>query len=252
MIFILANGVRQLLASRDVRRVGFERMKRLLGMKNMYPAAASIAAVLMLAGCSVVGIRSGYEEPTFSVVDRVDDDVEVRDYAPRLAVSATVEESDEKAGRNQAFQILFDYISGANRGSKKVAMTVPVEVESSAEKIAMTVPVETSATVDGKTTMRFFLPSELTRATAPEPTDTRVQIEEVPETTQAVLRFTGLGTLSQIRQREVALLDALDGSSWSVAGEPMTLFYDPPWTLPFFRRNEVVIPVSRKENLAGD
>ncbi len=221
-------------------------------MKNMYPAVASFAAALMLAGCSVVGIRSGYEEPAFSVVDRIGNDVEIRNYPPRLAVSTTVERNDEKAGRNQAFQILFDYISGANQGSNKVAMTVPVEVASSAEKIAMTVPVETSATVEGKTTMRFFLPSEFTRASAPVPTDARVQIEEVPLSTQAVLRFTGLGNPSQLRQREAALLNALDGSDWSVAGEPMTLFYDPPWTLPFLRRNEVVISVSRKENLASD
>lgn len=216
----------------------------------MYPAVASFAVALMLAGCSVVGIRSGYEEPAYSVVDRISGDVEIRNYAPRLAISTTVEENDEKAGRNQAFQILFGYISGANRGSAKVAMTVPVEVASSAEKIAMTVPVETSATVEGKTTMRFFLPSEFTRASAPVPTDARVQIEEVPLTTQAVLRFTGLGNPSQLRQREAALLKALDVSDWSVAGETMMLFYDPPWTLPFFRRNEVVVPVTREENLA--
>lgn len=217
----------------------------------MYPAVVSVAAAFILAGCSVVGIRSGYEEPAFSVVDRVDGDVEIRNYGPRLAASTTVEENDEQAGGNQAFQILFDYISGANMGSAKVAMTVPVEV-ASAEKIAMTVPVETSATVEGKTTMRFFLPSEFTVTTAPVPTDARVQIEQVPEATQAVLRFTGLGSTAQVQQRRAALLEALDRSDWSVAGEPTTLFYDPPWTIPFLRRNEVVIPVNRNENFTDD
>lgn len=215
----------------------------------MYPAVASFAAALMLTGCSIVGIRSGYEEPAFSVVDRIGEDVEIRSYGPRLAASTTVEQNDENAGRNQAFQVLFDYISGANTGSTKVAMTVPVEVVS-AEKIAMTVPVETSSTVNGKTSMRFFLPSEFTVQTVPAPTDERVQIEEIPETTQAVLRFAGLGNPSQLRQRQAALLEALEGSDWSIAGEPMTLFYDPPWTLPFLRRNEVVVPVMRAENLA--
>ena len=91
--------------------------------------------------------------------------------------------------------------------------------------------------------MRFFLPSEFTVTTAPAPTDARVQIEEVPLTTQAVLRFTGLGSPSHLRQRQAALLDTLNGSDWLVASEPKTLFYDPPWTLPFLRRNEVAVAV---------
>ncbi|MEM9440090.1 MAG: heme-binding protein [Pseudomonadota bacterium] len=217
-------------------------------MRSNYPVFVSLAAALILAGCSVVGIRTGYEEPSYSVVDRIGDDLEIRTYAPRLAASATVDETEENAGRNQAFRILFDYISGANIGSAEIAMTVPVEVPSAGEKVAMTVPVETSANVEGRTTMRFFLPSEFTVATAPVPKDARVQIEELPETTEAALRFTGLGSLSSLRERRAELLRALDGSGWSVKGEPTTLFYDPPWTIPFLRRNEVLVPVARNKN----
>ena len=39
------------------------------------------------------------------------------------------------------------------------------------------------------------------------------------------------------------LLETLEQSSWDTAGEPVTYVYDPPWTIPFFRRNEIVIPV---------
>ena len=215
----------------------------------MYPAVASLAAAMMLAGCSVFGVRSGYEEPAYTVIDSIEGDVEIRSYQPRLAAKTVVEANGGSADRNEAFRILFDYISGANQGSAKVAMTVPVEV-SSATDIAMTVPVETSATADGRTMMRFFLPSEFSLATAPAPTDPRVQIEEVPETTKAVLRFTGFGNTSHLQQRQAELAEALNGSRWSVAGEPTALFYDPPWTVPFLRRNEIAIPVVGQDERA--
>jgi hypothetical protein len=105
----------------------------------------------------VIGIRSGYEQPP-TVLERIGDTVEVRRYDSRLAAEATVEAGTAEAGRKEAFRLLFDYISGANQGQSKVAMTAPVEVGAEADKIAMTVPVETGAFGKGRYTMRFFLP----------------------------------------------------------------------------------------------
>lgn len=209
----------------------------------MFRAVLTAAGALMLAGCSVVGIRSGYEEPDYSVVERLDDEVEIRRYADRLAAETSVEAADDGAGQNQAFRILFDYIAGANRSRSEVDMTTPVEVGSTAEEIAMTVPVETAALSGGPTTMRFFLPSGYTLANAPEPTDERVRIVERPGATEAVLRFSGLGGDAAIENNTGRLRDVLDGAEWAAVGEPMTLFYDPPWTLPWFRRNEIAILV---------
>jgi hypothetical protein len=109
----------------------------------------------------------------------------------------------------------------------------------------MTVPVETAA-APGTVTMRFFLPKELTEATAPAPNDPRVRIVPLPETTLAVLGYTGSTSVSAAAERKGELLDALDGSPWRPTAEPVTLFYDPPWTLPFLRRNEVAVPVERR------
>ena len=212
----------------------------------LHRAIATVAAALMLAGCSVVGIRSGYEQPDFTVVDRIADDVEIRSYPSRLAAEATVDAADDRSSRNEAFRLLFDYISGANRSQSAVDMTVPVEVASTAEKIAMTVPVETAAAASGRMTMRFFLPASYTPETAPEPADPKVRLVELPSTTEAVLRFSGLGGEARIVEESAQLREALDGSDWMLAGEATTLFYDPPWTLPFFRRNEIAIPVERK------
>lgn len=218
----------------------------------LHRAVATAAGAFMLAGCSVVGIRSGYEQPAFTVVDRIADNVEIRSYPSRLTAEATVDAEDGRSDRNQAFRLLFDYISGANRSQSEVAMTVPVEVTSTGETIAMTVPVETEASASGYATMRFFLPSNYTLANAPKPTDARVQIIELPSTTEAALRFSGLGGETKVKEKIAQLREALDGSDWMLAGEATTLFYDPPWTLPFFRRNEIAIPVERKSASADE
>jgi hypothetical protein len=116
----------------------------------------------------------------------------------------------------------------------------------------MTVPVETAAGEDGWYTMRFFLPSDYTSASAPEPTDRTVRIVELPETTVAVLRFSGSRDPEQLDGRTAELLSTLATSAWRPAGKSSSLFYDPPWTLPFLRRNEVAIPVTHTPDDSSD
>lgn len=199
---------------------------------------------LVLAGCSLVGVRSGYEQPTYAVVERLGDAVEVRRYGPRLAAETVVAGPDDEAARNTAFRTLFDYISGANRGGEEVAMTVPVETAGGS--IAMTTPVETGPAEDGGYAMRFFLPARFTEDTAPTPTDPRVRIVALPAGTLAVRRFTGSRDAEVVIREQEYLLRALEGSSWRPAGAPTALFYDPPWTIPFLRRNEVAMAVTRR------
>ena len=95
-------------------------------------------------GCSVFGIRSGYEQPSYVLVETLSDQIEMRHSAPRLAVETTVDIPDYDEGRNAAFRPLFDYISGANRTNESVAMTAPAEAALTSVEVSMTVPVETS------------------------------------------------------------------------------------------------------------
>ena len=205
---------------------------------------AVAAAALLLAGCSLVGIRSGYEQPTYQVLETIDGQVEIRRYPLRLAAETPVGAQDDQPARDAAFRTLFAYISGANEAQSEIAMTAPVETGASGEEITMTVPVETTAPDGGREIMRFFLPASYTAATAPEPTDPKVRIVEIPAMTLAVLRFSGFWDEETLRARGTELLAALDGSDWRPARTPSALFYDPPWTLPFLRRNEVAVPVT--------
>ena len=202
----------------------------------------ALVAPLFLAGCSVFGVRT-VAEPPFTVVDRPVDGMEVRRYAPRVAAEVRVA-AGEGRPESRAFRLLFDYISGANAGEQKIAMTAPVE--QAGTEIAMTAPVE-MGDQEGDFVMRFFLPEDFTLQTAPEPVDRRVELVELAAEHVAVEGFTGWWTRAGVARRQTALVARLEETAWRPTGPPTAWFYDPPWTLPFFRRNEVAVPVERHD-----
>lgn len=198
------------------------------------------ASALALGACSVIGVRSGTEEPRFEVVERLGE-VEIRRYAPRLAAETVVAAESAEAARQEGFRRLAGYIFGGNQGQSRIAMTAPVT--QGPQRIAMTAPVGQAAT-EGGWAIRFFMRADATRDTLPVPNDPRVAIVEVPAETVAVLRYSGLPTAAAAETRRAALLAALDGRQWQPAGPAQDWFYDPPWTLPPARRNEAVVPVT--------
>jgi hypothetical protein len=87
------------------------------------------------------------------------------------------------------------------------------------------------------------MPSKYTIETLPKPNNPAVEIVEVPGETFAVLRFSNSRSAEAVAEKAAELLQSLAGSKWLASGTPVAWFYDPPWTLPFFRRNEVALPV---------
>ena len=202
---------------------------------------AGAAAQVAEAGGSIVGIRHGTEEPAYTV-EREIDGVEIRRYGPRIAAETTVA-TDEEAARNEGFRRLARYIFGGNSSSDKIAMTAPVAQQQS-EKIAMTAPVAAQRGSADDWVIRFFMPSEYTMETLPKPKDDRVRLVEVPGETVAVLRYNGSYSPEVVAARSTQLLETLHRNNIEAVGDPLSWFYDPPWTLPFRRRNEVVVGVA--------
>ncbi|CCQ14576.1 SOUL heme-binding protein [Rhodococcus sp. AW25M09] len=189
----------------------------------------------------VVGVRVGTEEPPHTS-RRLTDAVEIRRYAPRIAAQTTVD-ADEEQARKEGFRRLAGYIFGKNGGKQKVAMTAPVSQSSAgSQKIAMTAPVSSTPGSDGWV-VRFFMPSKWTMDTLPKPDDDRVTLTAVPAETVAVLRFSGGRGRDNVEPKMAALTEALRSHDIEMLGEPMTWFYDPPWTVAPLRRNEVVVAV---------
>jgi hypothetical protein len=194
-----------------------------------------------LAGCSVFGIRSGTEEPKYQLLATVGP-VQIRSYAPRIIASVTLP-GDEMQARYAGFRRLASYIFGANTTGGSIAMTAPVA--QSAAKIAMTAPVAQTKTAAGWT-VSFTMPAKYTLATLPRPTDPGIEIHETPPETDGVYRFSGIPGTKPVENATAILLRQLANSPWTVTGPPVAWFYDPPWTLPWARRNEVAVPVAAK------
>lgn len=199
------------------------------------------------AAGSIVGIRGGTEEPSFTVERKVGD-VEIRRYGNRIAAETTIDADEEKA-RNEGFRRLAGYIFGGNTGKTKIAMTAPVAQspggkKPSSEKIAMTAPVAAQRGAGGQWMIRFFMPSEYTMESLPTPKDDRVRLVSVPGERVAVLRYSGAYDPKAVEARIAELLRTLRDNGIEPAGEPMSWFYDPPWTVPFLRRNEAVVTLA--------
>lgn len=198
-------------------------------------------SALLLGACTVVGVRAGTEEPAFESLG-VEAGLEIRRYGARLAAETTVP-GEEAAARSEGFSRLARYIFGGNAGSSRIAMTAPVAQQSQGTRIAMTAPVAQAATGEGHV-IRFFLPAAL--RDPPAPNDARVRIVEVPGETVAVFRFAGGTDPASVAAARAHLLATLPATRWVAAGEPVAWFYDPPWTIPALRRNEIAIPVARR------
>jgi len=202
-----------------------------------------IAAQLVESVLSFAGIRIGTEEPHF-LRRPLTATIEIRQYGPRVAAETTVADDEERA-RNLGFRRLARYIFGGNHRSEGIAMSAPVaQQQARGDKIAMTAPVAQSRKDDGGWTIRFFMPSKWTMETLPIPDDDDVRLVTVPGETVAVLRFSGDRSRRAVAARTDELVKALSDQGIDIVGEPAAWFYDPPWTLPFRRRNEIAVPIA--------
>jgi hypothetical protein len=206
----------------------------------MLTKLAAVLTGVSLTACSVVGVRT-VEEPPFTVVDHVGA-VEIRQYSPRIAAQTLVA-ADVEGARSTGFRRIAGYIFGGNQARTSIAMTAPVAQGS--QTIAMTAPVA-QAPAGGAQMIQFFMPKNYTLETLPVPNDPAVQLVTVPAQIMAVLRFSGSIAPADVAAQQKTLLDTLEGSAWQPDGAPLAWFYDPPWTLPPFRRNEAVVPVTHR------
>lgn len=166
------------------------------------------------------------EQQNYVVVE-TRDGVERRHYPPCVVAEVRIDAPADKAG-NIAFRPLVNYISGANRSTRKLAMTAPVLQERAGE---------------GSWVVSFVLPGEGDLADYPEPTDPAVSLRQVPAHDAAAVRYSGRWTTGNVDKHTAALLSTVAEAGWKVAGSPRWARYDPPWKPAFARRNEVIVPL---------
>jgi DNA gyrase inhibitor GyrI len=201
----------------------------------------------MLAGLLFVAALGSaamaVETPPYKQVRR-DGDFEVRDY-PALVVAEVTVDGDQKEAANKGFRLLAGYIFGANKKRQSVAMTAPVVQEAVSEKIAMTAPVAQTQSAAGTWVVRFTMPRAWSLETLPIPDDPRVKLRRTEPARFAVLRFSGLAKPDDVQIKSNELLAWVTSQGLHATGPVSLAQYNPPWTLWFMRRNEVMVEVER-------
>jgi effector-binding domain-containing protein len=210
-------------------------------MKRQYMWGLIAILAVALLGAALWGpIVSNVEHPKYTLVER-SGNIEVRDYAPMI-VAETEVTGERSEAISKGFRLIADYIFGDNSAAEKVPMTAPVTQQGS-ETIAMTAPVTQQG--DGKNwRVRFIMPSRYTMETLPKPNEPAIELKEVPRKRLAVIRFSGMAGEESLKRHSKELSDFLSAKNLTPLSSPSYAFYNPPWTLPFLRRNEVFVEIS--------
>jgi len=158
-------------------------------------------------------------------------DFEVRQYASRIQAETVVNAAPWQRSLDDGFHRLAGYIRGDNQGHQKIAMTTPVSV--------------TLGAVDRSTrTVAFKMPDRYALETLPEPNDRRITLRRAPARRIAVLTFRGRYGKELPNRQRMQLLSRVRNARLLPIGDVTFAGYDAPWTLPFLRRNEVMVEVS--------
>ena len=184
------------------------------------------------------------DEPEFKTILK-DDKFEIREYAPKIIAQVEVFGDFDDAS-SKGFKILADYIFGNNiskDGKSRIEMTAPVEMEPLSQKINMTKPLLTEGN-DNNWIISFIMPNEFTLETLPKPNNKSIKILSLPKEKYAVIVFSGLVRESSYLEKEKLLNQFIEEKKLKTSGKIKIARYNPPWTLPFFRRNELMIKVN--------
>lgn len=196
-----------------------------------------LLALLVWAG-SVVAI----EEPAYEVLGQ-HGEFELRAYSPKIIAQVQVSGAMDRASR-AGFRSVADYIFGNNRSqtgdSEKISMTAPVSMQpnSEATDLASAGSMESAS---AQWRLSFVMPSAYDLENLPLPNNQKVELKEVAAGNYAVIQFSGFTGENKVAAKTAALLGWMAAKGLQPAGKPTLARYNHPATLPFLRRNEILV-----------
>lgn len=180
---------------------------------------------------------SRIEKPRYHVIES-QGRIEVREYGPMIVAETRVS-GNRKEAIQQGFQRIAAYIFGSNTSAQKIAMTAPVMQQQT------DTPGDPAEPVDRRAwTVRFVMPKAYTLETLPTPNDSKVKLLSLGARRYVVIRFSGASSDENIRQQLAILQKHVNEQDTSMIGHPVMAFYNPPWTLPFLRHNEIWLEIA--------
>jgi len=184
------------------------------------------------------------EEPEFILLLKKEN-FEIRQYESKILAQVQVQ-GDFDDATSKGFKVLADYIFGNNLsldGNTKIEMTAPVVLEPISEVIEMTAPVLAEGE-NKEWVVSFVMPKKYSLDTLPKPNNKDIRISRLPAEKYAVVVFSGLIRESNYDEQINLLNSFIATKNLITIGKVQIARYNPPWTLPFFRRNELMIRVN--------
>ena len=210
-------------------------------MKKKWTMITSIIALILIVGVLAGPVMSDVEKPDYKVIQS-EQNIEIRQYEPMIIAEVEVDGKREGA-IGDGFRLIADYIFGNNTVKRDIAMTAPVQQQES-QKIAMTAPVQQQST--GKSwRMSFVMPSKYSMDSLPVPNNNRVRLKEILTKKFVVIEFSGTNSNENVTEHENQLMNYIEENQIKINDSPKYAFYNPPWSLPFLRRNEVMIEINQ-------
>ena len=210
-------------------------------MKKKWTMITSIIALILIVGVLAGPVLSDVEKPDYKVIQS-EQNIEIRQYEPMIIAEVEVEGKREDA-IGDGFRLLADYIFGNNTVQQVISMTAPVQQKEN-QNIAMTAPVQQQST--GKSwRMSFVMPSKYSMDSLPVPNNNRVRLKEILTKKFVVIEFSGTNSNENVTEHENQLMNYIEANQIKINGSPKYAFYNPPWSLPFLRRNEVMIEINQ-------
>lgn len=199
----------------------------------------SVILILLLGYAALGPAMSSVEEPKYQLIS-AEENIQIRKYNPIIIAEVQVRGEREEA-IGQGFRLLADYIFGNNKVDQDIAMTAPVTQQSS-KKIAMTAPVKQQE-LDNAWRVSFTMPSKYSMNTLPKPNNEKVALHQVPSKKYVVIKFSGMNSNKNLALHEKKLQEYILENKIQAVSTPIYAFYNPPWTLPFLRHNEIMIEI---------
>ena len=181
---------------------------------------------IVVISCVLIGpFMSNVEQPKYQVISS-QENIEIRKYDSMVIAEVEIQ-AERKEAIKDGFKILADYIFGNNKSKENISMTAPVRQQKVQENWQIS----------------FIMPSEYNIKTLPKPANKNINIKTVADKKYIVINFSGRNSDQNIKLHEKKIKKYIAENEIQVLSTPIYAFYNPPWTLPFLRHNEIMMEI---------
>ena len=180
--------------------------------------------IIIILFSSMLFSSDKYKEPSYALLEK-DNNIEIREYGSYIVARTSINVNDVE--ENNMFRTLASYIFGSNEKNQSIPMTAPVTT------------LETNDTYE----MLFYMLESDHIEDLPNPSNQNITFEKFNLGKCAVISFSWFVNEKKIKKYQNELNKFLTSNGYRPTSPFMVNRYDPPWKLPFMRRNEILVKI---------